>query len=72
MVGKLIRKKLGFRYVMDVISMDSSQVKGSHGLVIDHPDATPIFMTTQKPLVPAKTIAATDVCELILQHVFTE
>lgn len=72
MVGKLIRKKLGFRYVMDVISMDPTQVKGSHGLVVDHPDATPIFMTTHKPLVPAGTIAATDVCDLILQHVFTE
>lgn len=72
MVGKLIRKKLGFRYVMDVISMDPTQIKGSHGLVAEHPDATPIFMTTHKPLMPEKTIAATDVCDLILQHVFTE
>jgi predicted AlkP superfamily pyrophosphatase or phosphodiesterase len=72
MVGKLIRKKLGFRYVMDVISMDPTQIKGSHGLAIDNPDATPIFMSTHKPLVPEKAITATDVCDLILQHVFTE
>jgi hypothetical protein len=72
MVGKLIRKKLGFRYVMDVISMEPTQVKGSHGLAIDNPDATPIFMTTHKSLLPNNPIAATDVCDLILQHVFTE
>lgn len=72
MVGKVLRKKLGFRYVMDVISMAPTQVKGSHGLAVDHPDATPIFMTTQLSLLPAQTIAATDVCDLILQHVFTE
>lgn len=71
-LGKVLRKKLGFRYVMDVISMEPNQVKGSHGLVVDHPDATPIFMTTHKPLVPGHTIAATDVCDLILQHVFTD
>lgn len=70
MVGKLIRKKLGFRYVMDVISMEPKQVKGSHGLAIDHPDAIPIFMSTHAPLVPSNTIAATEVCDLILQHVF--
>ena len=72
MVGKLIRKKLGFRYVMDVISMEPTQIKGSHGLASDHPDATPIFMTTHAPLLPTKTIAATEVCDLILQHVFVE
>lgn len=72
MVGKLVRKKLGFRYVMDVISMTPEQVKGSHGLAVDHPDATPIFMTTHASLLPQQNIAATDVCDLILQHVFTE
>lgn len=72
MVGKLIRKKLGFRYVMDVISMEPKQVKGSHGLAVDHPDATPIFMTTHAPLLPANSLVATDVCDLILQHVFAE
>lgn len=29
--GKLLRKKLGFRTLMDVIPLDSSLVKGSHG-----------------------------------------
>ncbi|MSU48981.1 MAG: alkaline phosphatase family protein, partial [Opitutus sp.] len=30
-VGKLLRKKLGFRILMDVIPLDPSLVKGSHG-----------------------------------------
>jgi len=30
---KLLRKKLGFRYVMDVIPLDASLVKGSHGAI---------------------------------------
>ncbi len=30
---KLLRKKLGFRYVMDVIPLDATLVKGSHGAV---------------------------------------
>ena len=30
---KLLRKKLGFRYVMDVIPLDATLVKGSHGRV---------------------------------------
>lgn len=30
---KLLRKKIGFRYVMDVIPLDATLVKGSHGRV---------------------------------------
>ena len=29
---RLLQKKLGFRYRMDVIPLDASLVKGSHGL----------------------------------------
>jgi hypothetical protein len=29
--GKLLRKALGFRMLMDMISLDPSLVKGSHG-----------------------------------------
>ena len=32
---KVIRKKLGFRYSVDVIPLDPSLVKGSHGLLTD-------------------------------------
>ncbi|MGK6350044.1 alkaline phosphatase family protein [Parapedobacter sp. DT-150] len=45
---QLLRKKLGFRYVMDVIPLDASLVKGSHGAV-DIPDAYyPLLITKDR------------------------
>ncbi|MCZ4223823.1 alkaline phosphatase family protein [Pedobacter rhodius] len=42
---KLLRKKAGFRYVMDVIPLDATLVKGSHGR-IGVPDAfKPVLIT---------------------------
>ncbi|WP_442507921.1 alkaline phosphatase family protein [Novipirellula sp. SH528] len=35
-IRKVVRKKLGFRYAMDVIPLDATLVRGSHGL---HPSA---------------------------------
>lgn len=70
MAGKVLRKKLGFRYVMDVISLNPEQVRGSHGLALPGADSTPIFMSTEPHLVPRQPIAATDVCDLMLRHIF--
>jgi len=42
---RLAQKKLGFRYLMDVIPLDASLVKGSHGLVPEHPDDGPVWIT---------------------------
>ncbi len=36
-VSRLLRKKLGMRYLMDVIALDASIVKGSHGLLPGDP-----------------------------------
>lgn len=41
---KLLKKKLGFRYLMDVISLDASLVKGSHGRTPEDPMDWPIFV----------------------------
>jgi hypothetical protein len=40
----LLRKKLGFRTLMDVIPLDASLVKGSHGRMPDAADY-PLFIT---------------------------
>ncbi len=66
----LLKKNLGFRYLMDVIPLDASLVKGSHGRVTDNDDEGPIFMTTEPKLHNAQTIKAQDVFELLLNHVF--
>lgn len=59
---KLLRKKLGFRYVMDVIPLDASLVKGSHGSVFVEQQYHPILITDQ----PQKNnLVATDVYDII-------
>ena len=66
----LAKKLLGFRYMMDVISLDPTLIKGSHGLALDTPHATPIFMTNKAELAPQQPVKATDICNIMLQHLF--
>ncbi|MBI4848036.1 MAG: alkaline phosphatase family protein [Nitrospirae bacterium] len=66
----LAKKVLGFRYLMDVIPLDASLVKGSHGRVTDNDDEGPVFMTTEPKLLNSQTVKARDVFDLLLGHVF--
>lgn len=66
----LLRKALGFRYLMDVIPLDATLVKGSHGRTTDRPEAGPLFMSTEPDLLPDSAVEATEVKRLILAHVF--
>jgi predicted AlkP superfamily pyrophosphatase or phosphodiesterase len=61
----LLRKKLGMRYLMNVISTDPSLVRGSHGRLFDDPDAGPVFLCS-RPEGAADGIAATAVRERLL------
>jgi predicted AlkP superfamily pyrophosphatase or phosphodiesterase len=64
----LLKKRLGFRYLMDVIPLDPSLVKGSHGRVTDSPVEGPLFITQQGDLLDKRSIDATEVYDLILKH----
>jgi len=66
----LARKALGFRYLMDVIPLDATLVKGSHGRITDDPNAGPVFISSEPSLLPDEEVQATAVKELILDHVF--
>ena len=66
----LLKKKLGFRYMMDVIGLDASLVKGSHGLRSATPEKQPVFITQQR--LERSDVEATDVSGLILQHLGVE
>jgi predicted AlkP superfamily pyrophosphatase or phosphodiesterase len=68
----LARKVLGFRYLMDVIPLDASLVKGSHGRVTDKDDEGPLLMTTEPGLLRSGTVEAKAVFGVILDHVFSE
>ena len=64
----VLKKKLGFRYLMDVIPLDASLVKGSHGRPPARPEDGAILMTQRPDLLTSNAIEAIDVCGLILKH----
>jgi predicted AlkP superfamily pyrophosphatase or phosphodiesterase len=67
----LLRKMLGFRYLMDVIPLDASLIKGSHGSLSADPDDGPILMTTEPTYLNDSKIQAHDVFDLIQAHLFS-
>ena len=68
---KLLKKKLGFRYLMDVIGLDASIVRGSHGSITSLEEG-PLFISQQSELLEQKVLEPTDICGLILQHLNQE
>ncbi|WP_419212133.1 alkaline phosphatase family protein [Maribacter sp. X9] len=67
-VGKLIRKKLGFRTVMDIIPLDANLIKGSHGRLTEDKDDYPILITNHKEVIGKDTIEAIEVRKIIENH----
>ncbi len=63
----LLKKQLGFRYLMEIVPLDAGLVRGSHGLPTP-PEAGPLFATERADLLDGSSIQATDVCGLILHH----
>ena len=69
-VARITQSRLGFRTLLDVIGLDASVVKGSHGRLTDAAEAGPLFMTSEPALLPAGAVHATAVKDLVLRHVF--
>jgi len=69
---RLAKKALGFRTLMDVIPLDATLVKGSHGRLTDRPEQGPLFITSEPELLGEQggALAATDFKKLVLEHVF--
>ena len=69
---RLGKRKLGFRSLLDVISLkDTRLVKGSHGRLTDDPADGPLVISSQPDLLPEGPVAATAFKQLVLDHVFT-
>ncbi len=68
---KLARRTLGFRTLLDVIPLDATLVKGSHGRRTSpgDPDA-PVVISRQADHLPDASIASVDVYSLLLKHLF--
>ena len=62
---KLLRKKAGFRYVMDVIPLDANLVKGSHGKIGVGAEYQPVLITND-PL-ESSIISGDSVFDLIIR-----
>ena len=69
---RLARKFLGFRYYMDVIGLDASIVKGSHGRLptpARESAEAPVFVSSNRSI-ERDTIAMTDVRDMLLDLQF--
>jgi hypothetical protein len=67
---KLLRKKAALRYVMDVIPLDATLIKGSHGRVNTASSFQPVLITEHQPI--KKELLCTDVHDIIWQHLSGE
>lgn len=68
----LAKKLLGFRYLMDVVPLDATLVKGSHGRPTDAPAEGPLLLSSEPSLLPDGEVAATAVRQLLLEHLFAD
>ncbi len=69
---KLMRKKLGFRYLMNVIPLDATLIKGSHGRVGTQPADHPVFVSTRRSQASTEPIPAIDVYDKIWEALTAE
>jgi hypothetical protein len=67
---KLFKKKLGFRTLMDLIPLDTSLVKGSHGRIDQPADVQPMLISRQDLRDMPEEIPSQKVKDIILAHLF--
>ena len=68
--SRLARKALGMRYLMDVIGLDATVVRGSHGRPTDREEDGPLFITSAPELLAPGPVPDTSVKSLLLAHLF--
>ncbi len=64
---RLAKKKLGFRMLMDVIPLDASLVKGSHGARPADPAEYPVIIAEDKDLLTGVELHSTEVFGVLKQ-----
>ena len=66
---RLLQKKLGFRMLMDVIPLDASLVKGSHGCRPENRTDWPVVITPEPDWLTSDGLKSTDIHDLIIRTV---
>lgn len=69
MAGKLLHKLLGFRTLMDVVPLDPTLVRGTHGRLPADPAEGPVLLSSSR-VGAAERLAQSDVYRVILDTVF--
>lgn len=64
---KLLKKKLGFRTLFDVIPLDAKLVKGSHGRIPESKEDYPVFISSKNK---QNMVEPTEVKRIILETIF--
>ncbi|MGL4423666.1 MAG: alkaline phosphatase family protein, partial [Gemmataceae bacterium] len=66
---RLIQKKLGFRTIFDVVPLDASLVRGSHGRPASEPDNRPVMIGMGRAPDLGRELHQTDVAEILWNYV---
>jgi len=66
---RLLQKKLGFRMLMDVIPLDASLVKGSHGRRPSNVQEWPVLIAGQGAELPERPLKSTEVFGVLCRQV---
>ncbi|WP_027481199.1 alkaline phosphatase family protein [Deinococcus pimensis] len=64
----LLKKTLGMRYLMDVIGLDATVVRGTHGRVTGNRARGPLLITSRPDLLPGDHLQPTEVMDVLLAH----
>ena len=65
--GRLLQKKLGFRMLMDLIPLDASLVKGSHGRRPANKKNWPVIITGKKESLDTDRVESPDVFQILVR-----
>ncbi|MEO6436840.1 MAG: nucleotide pyrophosphatase/phosphodiesterase family protein [Tepidisphaeraceae bacterium] len=68
----LLKRKLGLRAMMDVIGLDASLVRGSHGVAPQDPRDGAMLATSDAGLIKSSHLQPTDVMNVMLRHLELE
>ena len=69
-LGKVAKKRLGFRTLMDVIPLDATLVKGSHGRADAPKGASPMLIGEDLPPAPEGLMPMETVKGVMLDRLF--
>jgi predicted AlkP superfamily pyrophosphatase or phosphodiesterase len=69
---RLLQKRMGFRMLMDVVPLDASLVRGSHGRRPARPEEWPLLITRRRDLVKEPLLNSTRVFDLLRRQVTVE